>query len=264
MKKVMVITGAASGLGRALAVKAAEEYRIVILDQQATAANELVNELSKGGYEAVFFKCDVSDAKQMQDCSDQVMGHYGQVDVLINNAGIASEGSVVDSSEAQWQRVLNINLMGVVHGCRSFVPLLKKQQNSAVVNISSFAAIALVPYMASYNVSKASVLALSETLRGELADSGVHVAVACPAFFTTALTDSMTDSNEAMKARIKKWMANSSYTAEDVANQILVAIKNKQYMVLCDAQTRRQWRVSRWLPQFFYRQKIKWIRNENR
>ncbi len=260
MKKVMVITGAASGLGRALALKAAEQYRIVILDQQVEAANQVILELTKAGFEAVYFKCDVADADQIQHCCDQVVAHYGQVDVLVNNAGVASEGSVVDSSEAQWQRIININLMGVVHGCRSFIPHLKQQQDSAVINVASFAAIALAPYMASYNVSKAGVLALSETLRGELNGSGVHVAVACPAFFVTALTDSMTDSNEAMKARVKKWMARSNYTAEDVAEQILSAIKNKKYLILCDAQSRWHWRISRWQPEFFFRQKIKWIK----
>lgn len=259
----MVITGAASGLGLALARHAAHQYNIAVLDVQQAAGEAAVHELTAKGYQAKFFDCNMTDAQTVQKTAEHVVNYFGQVDVLINNAGIASEGGVETSSLEQWQRVININLMGVVHGCRSFLPFLKQQPEAAIVNVASFAALALAPYMASYNVSKAGVVALSETLRCELANSHVHVAVACPAFFKTALTESMIDSNDKMKKRIEKWMQDSSFNADDVAQQILMAIEHKEFMVFSDKKTKNQWRLSRWMPNLFFRQKIKFIKRLN-
>lgn len=263
MKKTMVITGAASGLGRALALAAAPDYDIAVLDKQPQAGQQVVTTLQSEGCHAVYFNCDVTNAEAMNDVAHQILSQFGQVDVLINNAGIASEGGVETSSIEQWQRVLNINLMGVVHGCRSFLPYLKQRPEAAIVNVSSFAALALAPFMASYNVSKAGVLALSETLRAELVGTTVHVTVACPAFFKTALTESMVDSSDQMKQRIEKWMQASPFNADDVAQQILVAMREKQFMVFSDKKTKNQWRIARWLPNVFFRQKIKFIKRLN-
>ncbi|GAA4819132.1 short chain dehydrogenase [Marinicella pacifica] len=263
MKKTMVITGAASGLGRALAIKAAAQYDVAVLDIQAQAGQQVVDEIQSQGHQAAYFNCDVTDAQAMDTVAQQVLSHFGHVDVLINNAGIASEGGVEASSIEQWNRVLSINLMGVVHGCRAFLPYLKQQPEAAIVNVASFAALALAPYMASYNVSKAGVVALSETLRAEMVGTGVHVAVACPAFFKTNLTQSMIDSHDKMKQRIEKWMESSSFNADDVAQDILTAIDKKQFMVLSDQKTKNQWRVARWLPNVFFRQKIKFIKRLN-
>ncbi len=263
MNKTMVITGAASGLGRALAFAAAPHYNIAVLDVQAQAGQQVVDDIQAQGHQAAYFHCDVTDAELMQQLAEQVKAHFGQMDVLVNNAGIASEGGVETSSMEQWQRVLNVNLMGVVHGCRAFLPDLKQRPEAAIVNVASFAALALAPFMASYNVSKAGVLALSETLRAELVDTGVHVAVACPAFFKTNLTESMTDSHDKMKQRIERWMKDSSFNAEDVAQDILTAIDKKQFMVLSDKKTKNQWRVARWLPNVFFRQKVKFIKRIN-
>lgn len=259
----MVITGAASGLGRALALEAAPKYNVAVLDVQSQAGQQVVEEICAQGHQAAYFHCDVTDAEAMEQVVENILSHFGQVDVLINNAGIASEGGVESSSIEQWNRILNINLMGVVHGCRAFLPYLKQRPEAAVVNVASFAALALAPFMASYNVSKAGVVALSETLRAEMVDTSVHVAVACPAFFKTALTDSMTDSSDKVKQRIEKWMRDSSYNARDVAGAILSAIENKQFWVFCDKKTKNQWRIARWLPNVFYRQKVKFIKRLN-
>ncbi|KAA3641065.1 MAG: SDR family NAD(P)-dependent oxidoreductase [Proteobacteria bacterium] len=260
MKKTMVITGAASGLGRALALAAAPDYNIAVLDVQPQAGQQVVDDILCEGQQAAFFHCDVSDWQSVEAVSKQVLAHFGQVDVLVNNAGIASDGGVEGSSLEQWQRIINVNLMGVVHGCRAFLPHLKQRPEAAIINVASFAAVALAPFMASYNVSKAGVLALSETLRAELVDSRVHVAVACPAFFKTNLTESMIDSHVKIKQRIERWMQNSSFNADDVAQHILHAINNKQFMVFSDSKTKNQWRLSRWLPNTFFRQKVKIIK----
>ncbi|MFC3193635.1 SDR family oxidoreductase [Marinicella sediminis] len=260
-KRVIVITGAASGLGLALAQKAAERgFDVAVADVQQEAGELAARELVSRGVDARFFHCDVSQTDALLTLKNQVIEHFGQVDVLVNNAGVGSQGMLTDTTEEEWQRQWQINVMGVVRGCQAFIPQLKKQSGSAVVNVASFAALALAPGMASYNVAKAGVLALSETLRGELAADGVHVAVACPAFFKTNLVDSMQESDDQIKQQINRWMERSKYTAEDVATMILDAVKQKQFMVLCDQQTRWQYRIARWFPNYFYKQKLKMMK----
>lgn len=260
-KKVMVITGAASGLGKAIALAAAQQgYDIVVADVQDQAGEQTVQEIKAIGQEAAYFHCDVSQTDALMALKDQVMQRFGQVDVLVNNAGVGAQGTVCEASEEQWHRQWQINVMGVVRGCQAFTPQLKKSKQAAIVNVASFAAIALAPGVASYNVAKAGVVALSETLRCELADAGVHVSVLCPAFFKTNLTESMHDADDQIKNQINRWMERSKYTAEDVAQMVLDGIKDKQFMLLCDSTTRWQYRISRWFPNYFYKQKVKMMK----
>jgi NAD(P)-dependent dehydrogenase (short-subunit alcohol dehydrogenase family) len=256
--KTMVITGAASGLGKAIALAAANNgYDVAVADVQQQAGEQTVKEIRELGRQADYFNCDVSQEKALLDLKDQVLKRFGHVDVLVNNAGVGAQGTVCDSTEEQWNRQLQINLMGVVRGCQAFIPQLKKRPDAAVVNVASFAAIALAPGVASYNVAKAGVVALSETLRCELADTSVHVSVLCPAFFKTNLTQSMHDADDQVKNQINRWMDRSKYSAVDVAQMVLDGIKRKQFMILCDQTTRWQYRISRWFPNYFYKQKVK-------
>ncbi|VAW46627.1 Oxidoreductase, short-chain dehydrogenase/reductase family [hydrothermal vent metagenome] len=259
--QVMVITGAASGLGQALALAAARTgYHIAVADVQDEAGMKTVDEIKQLGVDAVYFHCDVSHSEALIKLKEQVLNHFGHVDVMVNNAGVGSQGNLETTTEAEWERQWQINLMGVVRGCQAFIPELRKRSDSAIVNIASFAAIALAPGVASYNVVKAGVYALSETLRCELADDNIGVSVVCPAFFQTKLTDSMLGTDEKIKNQINRWMKNSKYTADDVAKLILSAIEKQQFMVLCDSQTKWQYRISRWFPNYFFKQKLKMIK----
>lgn len=260
-KPVMVITGAASGLGKSLAVQATTRgYAVAVADVQDDMGHAVVNELNQVGGSAAYFNCDVSRSENLQNLKDQVLGAFGQVDVMVNNAGVGSQGNLEHTTEAEWDRQWQINVMGVVRGCQSFIPELRKSENPAIVNVASFAAIALAPGVSSYNVAKASVYALSETLRCELAEDNINVTVVCPAFFQTNLVASMHGTDEKIKSQINRWMAKSKYTSDDVANMILDAVEKKQFMVLCDKQTKWQYRISRWFPNFFFKQKVKMIK----
>ncbi len=259
--QVMVITGAASGLGEALALAAARiGYHIAVVDVQDEAGSEVVEAIKQLDVDAAYFHCDVSRSEALLVLKDQVIEHFGYVDVMVNNAGVGSQGNLETTTEAEWDRQWQINLMGVVRGCQAFIPELRKRSNASIVNVASFAAIALAPGVASYNVVKAGVYALSETLRCELAADNIGVSVVCPAFFQTKLTDSMLGTDEKIKSQINRWMQNSKYTADDVAQMILNAIKNQQFMVLCDSQTKWQYRISRWFPNYFFKQKLKMIK----
>ncbi|MGH8453705.1 MAG: SDR family NAD(P)-dependent oxidoreductase, partial [Nevskiales bacterium] len=173
---------------------------------------------------------------------------------LVNNAGIATGGSVVESHYEDWQRALDINLMGVVRGCKTFVPILLAQKAGHVVNIASFAGIASPPNMASYNVAKAGVISLSESLRAETIDEGVDVSVACPSFFKTNLTESVqAPGDEWLKKFTENVMARSRVTAEDVADDIFRAVHDGRFMVITHDDARMQWRLKRAAPEFFYK-----------
>ncbi len=259
--RVMVITGAASGLGQALAINAASSgYAVAVADVQDDAGLETVERIKKMDLDAAYFHCNVGDSQALSSLKDQVIKHFGYVDVLVNNAGVGSQGYLENTTEAEWERQWQINLMGVVRGCQAFIPELRKRSEASIVNVASFAAIALAPGVASYNVVKAGVHALSETLRCELAADKIGVSVVCPAFFQTNLTDSMLGTDEKVKSQINRWMKRSKYTADDVAQMILSAIDKQQFMVLCDSQTKWQYRISRWFPNYFFKQKLKMIK----
>ncbi|MGB1580341.1 MAG: SDR family NAD(P)-dependent oxidoreductase, partial [Nevskiales bacterium] len=188
----IVITGGGSGLGRAIALRFARKaWRIAIADINEEGAEETLRQVERNGGSGFVQKCNVREVADFEALAQRLRKEWNGVDVVVNNAGIASAGSVVESRYSDWDATMDINLMGVVRGCRELVPLLLEQGAGHVVNTASFAAIATPPSMAAYNVSKAAVVALSESLRAEVIDEGVDVSVACPSFFKTNLTDSM-------------------------------------------------------------------------
>ena len=252
----MLVTGAASGLGLALAQLAITEYHVLVVDRQSEQGQKVVDDLKAGGGSAQFIQCDVTDLSQIESVKDAVSKTFGRLDVLINNAGVASQATLIDSTEGEWHRLVDTNLMSVVRMSRAFIPLLSKSKDASIVNVASFAALALMPGMSSYNVVKAGFLALSETLRCELSTRGIHVSCACPAFFQTNLVASMEGVDESVKSRVNSWMKSSKYTANDVAQLILNAIDKKQFLVLADKKSLWQYRISRWFPNYFYRQKM--------
>jgi NAD(P)-dependent dehydrogenase (short-subunit alcohol dehydrogenase family) len=253
--KRVVITGAASGLGRALALRFARDgWHVAIADLNEERMQETLEFVQKAGGSGLTQRCDVIRAADFTALADRLSQEWGGVDVVINNAGIATGGSVADSRYEDWERALDINLMGVVRGCKTFVPMLLAQKAGHVVNIASFAGIASPPNMASYNVSKAGVISLSESLRAETIDEGVDVSVACPSFFRTNLTESFQNPDDAwMKKFTDTVMARSKVTADDVADDIFRAVHEGRFMVITHDDSRMQWRVKRATPELFYK-----------
>ncbi len=254
-EKRVVITGAGSGLGRALALRFARDgWRIAIADLNEARMQETLAQVIQAGGSGIIQHCNVSSADDCMALADRVRQEWGGVDVLVNNAGIATGGSVVDSRYEDWQRVLDINLMGVVRGCKSFVPMMLAQKTGHVVNIASFAGIASPPNSASYNVAKAGVISLSESLRAETIDEGVDVSVVCPAYFKTNLTESITaPADQWMKKFTDKVMERSKVKAEDVADDIFRAVHEGRFMVITHDDARMQWRLKRAAPEYFYK-----------
>lgn len=249
--KRIVITGAASGLGRAIALKFANQgWSVCIADIHMGRANEVANEVVNAGGTALVFECNISKESDFLALADYIQAEWGGLDILVNNAGISSSGSLQESSYEEWQRLLDINLLGVVRGCKVFTPLLAKQAKSHIVNVASFAGIASAPGMVTYNVAKAGVISLSESLRHELSEHNIDVSVVCPAFFPTNLMESM--NREETKALVTKLMKRSGVTAEDVAEHIYKGIENKDFMLITHKDARIQYNLKRLSPDLFH------------
>ena len=170
---------------------------------------------------------------------------------MVNNAGVAAGGFFSELSLEDWDWQLSINLMGVVKGCKAFLPLLLKSQGR-LINIASMAALMQGPAMSNYNVAKAGVVALSESLLVELRDQQVKVHVVCPSFFQTNLLDSFRGPTPAMKAQVGKLLESSPISAGEIADYIFQQVAAEEFMILPHEQGRMAWAIKRQQPQAIY------------
>lgn len=250
----ILITGSGSGLGRALALHYARNgVRIACTDRDAASAAETLRMVEERGGSGLAMALDVTREEDFVAARQRIETEWEGLDLLVNNAGVATAGAIDEAPLSDWHWVLDINLLGVVRGCKVFAPLLKQQRSGHVVNIASFAGIANPPAMASYNVAKAGVVSLSETLLHELAPHGVGVTVVCPAFFPTNLMNHARVTQPETVGMVHKFMKKSGVTAEGVAAQIAGAVRSRQFLLLTHKDTRTQALVKRLAPQTFYR-----------
>ena len=191
--QVAVITGAASGLGRGIADRfGAAGCRLVLADVEEPALAQAAAELGAAGVEATAVPTDVSDAASMDALAAAVLERHGHLDLLFNNAGVGIQKPTATMTTSDWEWVLGVNLWGVIHGLRVFLPHMLARDAGHIVNTASSAGHVVVPQLAAYNASKHAVVAISETLRAELAnqDSAVAVAAFCPGVVRTRITSS--------------------------------------------------------------------------
>ena len=229
MKRVL-ITGGASGLGAALAARfAARGDRVLVTDVAEPAALP---------GDAVFQRLDITSEADWAAAHDRVRAEFGGLDVLVNNAGIAAGGRIDRLGAEHWQRVLTVNVLGAVNGCRTFAPLFKEQGAGHLVNVASAAGLVHAPAMSSYNASKAAVVALSETLRHELGPWGVHVSVVCPTFFRTNLAASMSGDDPMMVQAARKLIDRSPLGADEIAARVLRDLGAHKFLIMPDRPAR--------------------------
>jgi NAD(P)-dependent dehydrogenase (short-subunit alcohol dehydrogenase family) len=195
---------------------------------------------------------DVGDDASMQALYDRIHADWGGVDVLINNAGIASVGPMTTTTMDEWRKVLEIDLLGVVRGCRLFLPAMLAAGKGQIVNTASFAGLAGAPGGMTYGVAKAGVVALSEQLRAEVEHKGVRVSVICPAFFRTNLMDTAIASDD-VKARVHKLMDRSPDTVDSVADKVFADAERGKFMIIPTKREPGYWRMKRWLPEMYFR-----------
>jgi NAD(P)-dependent dehydrogenase (short-subunit alcohol dehydrogenase family) len=190
--KAVIVTGAASGIGLGLATELTRrKARVVMADVNRDLVEEKARELSGSGGRVEAASLDVSDAKAVQDLVDSVAKNHGRIDYMFNNAGISITGDVKDMALADWRRVFEVNLWGVVHGVQAVYPLMIRQGHGHIVNTGSSSGLAPWPSVTPYTATKQAVVGLSTSLRSEAETYGVKVSVVCPGFINTSIFSSM-------------------------------------------------------------------------
>jgi NAD(P)-dependent dehydrogenase (short-subunit alcohol dehydrogenase family) len=245
-----VVTGAGSGIGRAFALELAKRGgRVVCADLDESTAKDTVVLIEEAGGEAVAAACDVSVEQQVRELAATADAWLGRTpDLVINNAGIGAGGLPVgDAPLSDWERTLGVNLWGVIHGCHVFVPRLREQGRGGIINVASAAGFTAAPRMAAYNVSKAGVVSLSETLAAELAGSGVAVTVLCPTFVRTNIfAGELIDPAAAEVARRLARLAG--FSPARVAKATLDAHDRGRLYVMPQLDAKALWRLKRLAP----------------
>jgi len=251
-RKTALITGAGSGLGAAMAARfAAAGWRILVTDRELARAEEIAAQLPGDGHEA--HELDVTRDDQWRALVGRVDALEGGLELLVNNAGVATGGMLGDTPLEDWQWVLEINLMGVVRGCHHFVEHFRARRRGHIVNVASWAGLAGAPGIASYGTAKTAVVGFSEMLRAEMKPFRVEVSVLCPAFVKTRLTESMRAPDDSYAARVQRWMEKSGIAAEDVAETVFRAVESPRFLLLTHPETRWQYRLKRWFPELYFR-----------
>lgn len=247
-----MITGAGSGLGRALAVEFAKRHwKVLVSDVNMEGAARTVELVNESGGEGYALQCDVTQYSEVENLADRAVSKWGGADIIVNNAGVLNVGPMEKIKCEDWRWIIDINLMGVIHGCKTFIPLLKKQGSGHVVNIASAAGFCTMPEMGPYNVTKAGVISLSETLRPELTYNNIGVTVICPSFFKTNLMDQTRYSEKKAYNRMDAFFQRSKASAEDVSRHIIRSVeKNKMYAIF-HSDARFWWSLKRHFPTFY-------------
>lgn len=250
-----VVTGAGSGIGRSFAYELARRGGAVICaDINEERAEQVAACLKTLGSKAIARRCDVGDAKQMEALSDEAEKLLGRpVTLVINNAGVGLGGPIGEVPLDDWHWCMNVNLWGVIHGCHYFAPKLRELGYGGIINVASAAAFGAAPEMSTYNVTKAGVLALSETLAAELAGTGVKVTALCPTVVPTNIV------NDGKLPERRREFARSAMTrfalttADKVARQTLDALDRGELYVLPQIDGRLAWRFKRLMPRLYAR-----------
>lgn len=244
--RVAVITGAGSGIGRATALAFAERgARVVVCDIDLEAAQRTAELAGLLGPAAHAYRVDVSDGAAMDTFATEVAAAHGVPHIVVNNAGIGHHGTFLATQEKEWQRVLDVNLWGVIHGCRAFGTLMADRgEGGHIVNLASAAAYLPSKVLAAYATSKAAVAMLSDCLRPEMASSGVSVSVICPGIVNTNITRTTTfsgatpEEQEARRSHASRLYARRDYPPEKVAMQIVRAVQHNRAMVPVTAEAK--------------------------
>ena len=248
-----VVTGAGSGIGAAFAIELAKRgSRVVCSDIDKVAAKRTVAAITEFGGEAVAITCDVTQFDDVQNLAAQSQSWFGAAPTLvINNAGVGSGGAPIGELPLEdWQWVLGINLWGPIYGSHVFAPILRAGDSDVprgIINVASAAAFGAAPGMGAYNVSKAGVLMLSETLAAELSGSGVKVTVLCPTFVKTNIIEAGRISAGATKLA-NRVMGLTGFTAEKVAKTCLDAHDRGDLYCMPQLEAKFGWNIKRLAP----------------
>lgn len=243
-KQLALVTGGGSGLGLAFCRKlAAKGWWVVCADISLVSARETAVEL---GDCVLPHLLDVTNAAAWNKLLEDLRRQWPRLDLLVNNAGICAAGEIGVAPIEDFERVLDVNLRGTLLGCQTFVPWLKETAPGGhVVNISSIAGVLSPPSMGAYNISKAGVTALSETLYAELRPLGIGVSVVMPGFFASDLLTHGRFATPRHQRLAERYMRSAQITADDVVEHTLHAVHRRKLYVVLGRRARWLWRIKR-------------------
>lgn len=251
-----VITGAGSGIGKAFAIELAKRGgRVVCSDADETSARATSDAINAAGGEATALRCDVTRIDDVRLLAEAAQAWFdGPPSLVINNAGVGAGGMAIGEADLDdWNWVLGINLWGPIHGCHVFAPILREAALPAgIINVASAAAFGAAPGMAAYNVSKAGVLSLSETLAAELSGTEINVTVLCPTFVKTNIVEAgrITAESTQLADRLMRW---TGFSPERVARMCLDTNDRGGLYCMPQPDARIGWSIKRFTPTVYTR-----------
>jgi len=237
--KVVVITGASSGIGAATArLLASRGAKVVLGARREDRLQELVQEI---GFNAIYRVTDVADQQQVHDLLALAVTTYGRVDVLYNNAGTMPQGNLSDREYDKWQMMLDVNIMGVLHGIGEALPIMQKQQDGQIITTDSVAGHVVYPASAVYNGTKYAVRAIMEGLRQEEKGNGIRSTIVSPGAVRTELVNTI--GNAQIQASVSQLMDADEQNGlaldpEDIANAVLFAIDQPKHVAISEVLVR--------------------------
>jgi len=248
-----VVTGAGSGIGRSFALEIGKRGgTVVCADINLAAAEETVKLLNQIGAKGFALKCDVGDAEQVKALSEQaeqLMQH--PTTLVINNAGVGLGGKFDELTLEDWKWCMHVNLWGVIHGCHYFVPKFKQLGYGAIINVASAASYTAAPEMTAYNVTKAGVRALSETLSAELRKSNIKVNVLCPTLVPTNIIKNGRIPDRYSKLADHALMNFAMTTSDSVAKLTLDRLDKDELYTIPQIDAKLFWLMKRASPSLY-------------
>lgn len=257
--KVALITGASSGIGESIALALAREgARLELVARDRERLEQVRDRCIALGAQVNLNYADVADEAQVDKMAADVHARHKSIDILVNNAGVVMGGFAWEVETADWRRLHDINVMGVVHGIRAFVPnMLEARKGGHVVNISSVSGMVGTRGMGTYSASKFAVVGLSESLRMELNRHKIGVSVVCPGYVKTPIQSKVKLvgilGSPDGRARVEKEFAKTTLTPEAVAERTLKAIRKNEFMAAIGREAVVVGILKRWAPSLLER-----------
>ncbi|MEX0937842.1 MAG: SDR family NAD(P)-dependent oxidoreductase [Pirellulales bacterium] len=248
-----IVTGSANGLGRAIAVRLARDgWRLALADVDDEANGETLALVESQGGAGQVEHLDVTDPVAWQRLVDRLRRDWPTLDLLVNNAGVATSGRIGEHTLDNWRWIIDINLFGAIYGCHHTVNWMKENTRGGnIVNIASIAAVMCAPDMAAYNTTKAGLVALSETLYSELQPANIGVTVVCPGFVQTNILDRARYRSHAQLEFAAQSMRFSRLSADQLADRLMRAIERNELYLFLPFSARWNWWSKRLAPRWY-------------
>ncbi len=220
------MTGAGSGIGAAIAVKLAREgYRVMVGDLDQAAAQNTVDAIQQGGGAGAAYVVDVANTESVGEFVARVLSAENQIDVLVNNAGIGTAGTVITTSPAEWDRMFAVNVRGVYNLCHSVVPVMITQRSGRIINMASIAGMVGLKDRAAYSATKGAILALTRAMQADVMDYGIRVNAVAPGTVDTPwiarITEDQENPEEVRRAMTARQPIKRMGTPEEIADAVV-------------------------------------------